>query len=130
VSHVSGRLTVHGWALLIERVAGDRRPVAHVARELGISRQCAHRRVRRFRDEGAAGLIDRSSRPRRTPTRTSPAREQAVLEARARLRFGPARLSAGTGLPARTISRILTRHQIPKLAWCDPVTGDLIRASL
>lgn len=129
MSHVNARLTVHGRALLIERVITDRRPVAHVARELGISRQCAHRWVRRFRDEGAAGLIDRSSRPRRTPTRTSPAREQAVLEARARLRFGHARLSATTGVPARTISRIMTRHQIPKLAWCDPVKGDLIRAS-
>jgi transposase-like protein len=113
VSHANARLTVHGRALLIERVVGDRRPVAHVARELGISRQCAHRWVRRFRDEGAAGLIDRSSRPRRTPTRTSPTQEQAVLKARARIGFGPARLSAMTGVPARTISRILVRHQIP-----------------
>ena len=129
MSHVNARLTVHGRSLLIERVIGDGRPVSHVARELGISRQCAHRWVRRFRTEGAAGLADRSSRPRRTPTRTSPAREQAVLEARARLRFGPARLSAETGVPARTISRILTRHEVPKLAWCDPITGDLIRAS-
>jgi transposase InsO family protein len=129
VSHVNARLTVHGRALLIERVIGDRRPVSHVARELGISRQCAHRWVRRYRAEGTAGLVDRSSRPRRTPTRTSPAREQAVLDARARLRFGPARLSAETGVPPRTISRILARHQVPKLAWCDPITGALIRAS-
>jgi len=123
VSHVNARLTIHGRALLIERVVGDGRPVSHVARELGISRQCAHRWVHRYRAEGPAGLVDRSSRPRRTPTRTSPAQEQAVLEARARLRFGPARLSAATGVPARTISRILNRHQIPKLAWCDPSPG-------
>ena len=129
MSHVNARLTVHGRALLIERVIGDRRPVAHVARELGISRQCAHRWVRRYRAEGAKGLIDRSSRPHRSPTRTSPDREQAVLEARARVRFGPARLAAQTGVPARTISRILNRHQVPKLAWCDPITGALIRAS-
>ena len=129
MSHVNARLTVHGRALLVERVIADRRPVAHVARELGISRQCAHRWVRRFRAEGAAGLVDRSSRPRSTPTRTSPAQEQAVLEARARLRFGPARLSAATGVPARTVSRILVRHPVPKLAWRDPITGALIRAS-
>ncbi|WP_428834308.1 helix-turn-helix domain-containing protein [Lentzea roselyniae] len=36
--------------------------MAHVAKELGVSRQCAHRWVRRFRDEGAASLADRSSR--------------------------------------------------------------------
>jgi transposase InsO family protein len=39
------------------------------------------------------------------------------------------RLAAVTGVPARTISRILVRHRVPRLAWCDPVTGQLIRAS-
>ncbi|MCU1445747.1 MAG: transposase [Cryobacterium sp.] len=41
-------------------------PVAHVAKELGISRQCAHRWVRRYRESGAAGLVERSSRPPRS----------------------------------------------------------------
>jgi transposase InsO family protein len=129
VSHRNARLTVHGRALLVQRVLDHGRPVAHVAKELGVSRQCAHRWVRRFRAQGPSGLVDRSSRPRRTPTRTSPEREQAVLAARAEHRFGPARLVALTGVPARTISRVLVRHQVPPLAWLDPVTGALIRAS-
>lgn len=45
------------------------------------------------------------------------------------VRFGPARLSAETGVPARTISRILLRHRIPPLAWLDPVPGTPIRAT-
>ncbi|AGW41365.1 transposase, undefined [Leifsonia xyli subsp. cynodontis DSM 46306] len=52
-----------------------------------------------------------------------------MLEARTRLQFGPARLALETGVPARTISRVLVRHQIPPLAWLDPVTGASIRAS-
>lgn len=127
--HGNARLTPHGRALLVRRVIDDGRPVSHVAKELGVSRQCAHRWVARFRREGPAGLRDRSSRPHRTPTRTSPDREAIVLEVRARLRFGPARLEAETGVPARTISRILTRHNVPPLAWLDPVTGASIRAS-
>lgn len=63
------------------------------------------------------------------PRKTTPEREAAVLAARTRLRFGPARLAVETGVPARTISRILTRHQVPPLAWLDPVTGTLIRAT-
>ncbi|KJC64282.1 transposase [Agreia bicolorata] len=122
-------MTTHGRALLVRRVIHDGRPVSHVAKELGVSRQCAHRWVARFRAEGAAGLDDRSSRPRRTPTKTRPEREAAVLQARSRLRFGPARLAPETGVPARTISRILHRHQVPPLAWLDPVTGTVIRAS-
>ncbi|MGJ1577233.1 leucine zipper domain-containing protein, partial [Clavibacter sepedonicus] len=55
MSHGNARLTVHGRVLLVRRVVEDRRPVSHVARELGVSRQCAHRWVARFRQEGVAG---------------------------------------------------------------------------
>ena len=129
MSHVNARLTIRGRALLVERVLGDHRPVAHVAKELGVSRQCAHRWVRRFRLEGSAGLADRSSRPATSPTRSSTERERAVLDARARLRQGPLRIALATGVPARTVSRILARNHVPRLAWCDPLTGELIRAS-
>jgi transposase InsO family protein len=127
--HANARLTVHGRTLLITRVVADHRPVSHVAKELGISRQCAHRWVNRFRVEGPPGLLDRSSRPRTSPSRTTPEREARVLTARAELRAGPLPIAVVTGVPARTISRILNRHQVPPLAWCDPLTGQLIRAS-
>lgn len=129
MSHVNARLTVRGRTLLVERVLNDHRPVAHVAKELGVSRQCAHRWVHRFRTEGPTGLLDRSSRPRTTPSRTTHDREAAVLAARQQLRQGPIRIAAATGVPARTVSRILARHAVPPLAWCDPLTGELIRAS-
>jgi hypothetical protein len=50
-SHRNARLNLHGRVLLVERVCGQHRPVAHVAKELGISRQCAHRWVARYRAE-------------------------------------------------------------------------------
>jgi transposase InsO family protein len=127
--HANTRLTTHGRALLIERVLIHRRPVSHVAKELGISRQCAHRWINRHRAEGVAGLANRSSRPRSMPNRTSAQREAAVVVARLLQRSGPARIAASTGVPARTVSRILARYQLPPLAWCDPLTGELIRAS-
>jgi transposase InsO family protein len=104
-------------------------PVAHVAKAMGISRQCAHRWVSRFDSEGDAGLEDRSSRPHRTPTRTAAEVEERVVTARRVLRVGPDRLSDELGVPARTISRILRRHHVPYLFECDPLTGDVIRAS-
>lgn len=129
MSHGNARLTVHGRALLVRRVIEDHRPVAHVAKELGVSRQCAHRWVNRFRAEGPAGLIDRSSRPHRCPTRTNQDVERAVVRLRQAERRGPDWLAEHTGVPARTVSRILARHQIPRLADCDPLTGQPIRAS-
>jgi transposase InsO family protein len=114
---------------LVQRVVADQRPVAHVAKELGVSRQTAHRWVARFRAEGDAGLTDRSSRPHSSPRRTAPEIETRVLEERAAHRQGPDRLTSRTGVPARTITRILRRHGVPRLAECDPLTGQVIRAS-
>jgi transposase InsO family protein len=104
-------------------------PVAHVAKAMGISRQCAHRWVVRFDTEGDAGLEDRSSRPRRMPTRTSPEIEALVLAARREHRRGQDWLGAELGVAPRTVSRILRRHDVPHLATCDPMTGEVIRAS-
>ncbi len=129
MSHGNARLNVRGRLLLVERVVGDRRPVSHVAAELGVSRQCAHRWVRRFRDEGAEGLVDRSSRPHRSPRRTPADVEQRVLALRRELRVGPARLAQELELPTRTVGAILHRHRVPRLAECDPLTGVVIRAS-
>ncbi len=104
-------------------------PVAHVAKAMGVSRQCAHRWIARFDAEGDAGLEDRSSRPHRMPTRTSPEIEAVVLAARREHRRGQDWLGPELGIAPRTVSRILRRHQTPRLAICDPMTGEVIRAS-
>ena len=129
MSHGNARLNIRGRLLLVERVLGDRRPVSHVANELGVSRQCAHRWVARFRVEGVAGLADRSSRPHRCPRRTPTQVEDRVLRLRAELRMGPARLAAELGIPTRTVGAILHRHRVPRLSECDLLTGAVIRAS-
>jgi transposase InsO family protein len=129
VGHRNARLTFYGRRLLVQRVRGQHMPVAHAAKAMGISRQCAHRWVARFDAEGEAGLHDRSSRPHRMPTRTSPELEARVVAARTRHRRGQDWLGPEIGLPARTVNRILHRHRMPRLAACDPMTGKPIRAS-
>jgi transposase InsO family protein len=129
VSHRNARLTFHGRCLLVQRVRDEGMPVAHVARAMGISRQCAHRWVARFDADGEPGLFDRSSRPHRSPTRTSAEVEAVVLRARIEHRRGQDWLGPELGVPARTVSRILRRHHIARLAACDPMTGEVIRAS-
>lgn len=129
MSHANARLTPRGRLLLVTRVLADGRPVAHVAKELGVSRQCAHRWVARYRAEGPNGLCDRSSRPHRLARQSSARLEQQVVATRRALRCGPIGISAATGVPARTVSRILNRHGIAPLAACDPLTGEVIRAT-
>ena len=115
MAHANARLNLHGRRLLVARVIDDGRPVAHVAKELGVSRQCAHRWVARFRAEGEAGLVDRSSRPRRCPRRTPVEVEQAVLAMRRDERRGQNWIGPELGIAARTVSAILRRHQVPYL---------------
>jgi transposase InsO family protein len=79
--------------------------------------------------EGEAGLADRSSRPRRCPRRTPIAVEQAVLELRRSQRRGQDWIGPELGIAARTVSAILRRHAVPYLHECDPLTGEVIRAS-
>jgi transposase InsO family protein len=122
-------LTFHGRRTLVQRVlVGKRRP-AQVAAEMGVSRTCVDRWVARFKAEGEAGLRDRSSRPHTSPNQTSAQTEDQVVRARQELRAGPDRISEATGVPARTVTRILRRRRVPRLAECDPLTGAPIRAS-
>jgi transposase InsO family protein len=123
------RLNEFGRSLIVERVLVQGRPVSHVAKELGVSRQCAHRWVRRFLAEGGPGLGDRSCRPHRSPRRTSAEVEARVLALRAASRSGQDWIGAELGIPPRTVSSILRRHNVALLRDCDPLTGEAIRAS-
>ena len=129
MSHRNARLTPRGRQLLVQRVRDQGMPVAHVAKAMGISRQCAHRWVKRFDEEGLAGLEDRSSRPHRSPRRTDARKERRVLAARRKHRCGPTQLARLSGVPERTVTRVLRRAGVPRLAECDPMTGEVIRAS-
>jgi transposase len=122
-------LNFHGRLLLVQRVRVQGWAVAHAAKAQGVSRQCAHRWVARFDTEGEAGLFDRSSRPHHSPTRTAAEIEARVVEHRRRERRGQDWLAADMGLRPRTVSRILRRHGLPYLHECDPITGEVIRAS-
>jgi transposase InsO family protein len=129
VSHANARLNVHGRRLLVDRVRRQGWAVAHAAKAMGISRQCAHRWVARFDAEGEAGLVDRSSRPRSSPRRTAAAVEAAIVAARTEHRRGQDWLGPELGVPARTVARVLRRHDLPYLRVLDPLTGEVIRAS-
>ena len=118
--HANARLTFYGRVLLVTWVRVDERPIAHVARELGVSRQCGSRWVARYDRDGWAGLLDRSSRPHHQPRRTPDDVEARVLAARLDEQAGPEVLAALTGVAARTITRILRRHQVPGLVDSRP----------
>lgn len=129
MSQCRAHLTVFGRRLLVRRVIEQGWPVAHAAKAQGVSRQCAHRWINRWKAAGEAGLMDRSSRPHHSPRRTSVEVEARIITVRSQERRGQDWLGPELGIPARTVSRVLRRHQLPYLHELDPITGILIRAS-
>jgi transposase InsO family protein len=128
VSHGNARTTVHGRKLIVARHRAGWAQ-AHIAAAMGVSRKCVRTWITRHDAEGEAGLADRSSRPRTSPTRTPAEVEDRIVAARARERRGPAWLGAELGVPARTVSRVLVRRGQPRLCALDPLTGAVIRSS-
>jgi len=128
VSHRNARTTFQGRLLIVQRRRAGW-PQAHIAKAMGISRKCVKKWLDRYEAEGDAGLRDRSSRPHSCPRRTSAEVEQRIVELRRRERRGPDWLSTELGVPARTVSRVLARHRVPRLCALDPITGEVIRAS-
>ncbi len=110
--HVRSQLSPYSRLLLCQRVAADR-PVAHVAAEMGVSRQTAHRWVTRFATEGGPGLTDRSSRPARVHRGADLRRHQVPL-----LRD----LDRLTGIPVRARSS--------ELRYEREHPGDLVHADV
>jgi transposase InsO family protein len=128
LGHANARTNLFARRLIVERVAAGW-PAARVAEQLGISRATVHKWVRRFAEGGDAALADRSSRPQRMPARTSNRVERKVLTARRRRKRGAVVLAAELGLNPSTVGRILARHDVPRLAAIDPITGEPVRSS-
>jgi transposase InsO family protein len=124
--HGNARLTPAGRKTLVERIDAGR-PICHVAAEMGISRATGSKWWNRWLEHGDAGLVDRSSRPDRSPNRTRARVERRVCQMRVSRKIGPARISMITGVPASTVWRILKRNDLNRLAWLDRPTGRRIR---
>ena len=124
--HGNAPLTPEGRLRLCRRIESGW-TVAAAAESMNISRQCAHKWWRRYCDEGADGLRDRSSRPLSCPHQTPARMERRIVALRQSRRLGPARLAGIVGVPASTVHRVLVRHGVNRLRWMDRPTGRVVR---
>ena len=118
--HHHARLTIYSRELLAREVLEGRLSLREAAAERGLSRQSAAKWVRRYRQQGRAGLVDRSSRPHRSPRITSSQLVEQVGALR-RQRWTGVRIAQATGLSRATVSRILVRLKLNKVKMLEPV---------
>jgi transposase InsO family protein len=112
---------------LAQLVVDDRWPVVLAAKMFMVSPVTARKWAARYRAEGAAGMADRSSRPRSMPTRTPPDVVKRIVALRWRRRLGPVQIGGELGVPASTVHAVLVRARINRLSHIDRVTGEPIR---
>jgi transposase InsO family protein len=101
--------------------------VAAAAESMRISRQTAHKWWRRYQNGGRPALEDRSSRPRRCPTKTPVKVERRVVQLRRRHQVSAARLAERAALPASTLHAIWARHGVSRLSDLERRTGRVVR---
>ena len=118
--HANAPLTFEGRRRLIERCL--HRPQAHVAAEMGISRQCVSKWFGRWRRYGELGLYERSSQPHRQPTATSAETIAKIEDFRREHKWSARRIAAELREPVsvRTVSRVLERAGLNRRKFIDP----------
>lgn len=117
--HSLARTTPRSRALLIDRVIRWRWTVAESAEAAGVSERTAYKWLARYRGEGHPGLLDRSSRPRRSPARIPAGWRDLILELRRSRKTGP-EIADHLGIPRSTVARILRKAGLHRLRLLEP----------
>ncbi len=104
--HPNAKLAPSQRKLLVQRVRKQRWSVTEAAGAAGVSRPTVYKWLRRYEQEGEAGLADRSSRPHRIPIRT-PRKTLRRMEYLRRRRKPAWEISEELGVPVSTVSRHL-----------------------
>ncbi len=137
--HKNARLSFRSRELLVQRVVERAVTLKAAAAAFSVTVKTAAKWVRRFRAQGNAGLLDRSSRPHRSPRRLP----QAVIERVVQLRrsYTPGyEIARCTAVSPASISRILRRARLsrwrdlhpapPVVRYEHPAPGDLLHLDI
>jgi transposase InsO family protein len=127
VSHANAALAPRARLRLAQLIVEKGWTYAAAAKMFMVSPRTAKKWADRDRAEGAAGMVDRSSRPHHSPTKTSPQVMRRIVDVRWRKRLGPVQIAGQVNMPASTVHAVLTRCRLNHLSYIDRVTGEPLR---
>ena len=137
--HKNARLTLYRRGQLAQTVLQQASTLKAAAAAFDVTPKTAAKWVHRYSCQGAVGLLDRSSRPHRSPRSTSPLAVDQVIELRRQHTPGY-QIAQQTGLSPATISRILQRAHLnrwrdlhpapPVVRYEHPHPGDLLHLDI
>jgi transposase InsO family protein len=117
--HHHARLTIVRREELAKSVLESRLSLKEAEAEFKLSRQSAAKWVRRYREQGVAGLRDRTSRPQRSPRRIEAERVMEIERLR-RERWTGVRIARQLDLSRATVSRVLRRLKLNRIRDLEP----------
>jgi transposase InsO family protein len=117
--HSRAKTNPRSRELIVQRVQAEGWSRREAAEALGLSVRSVAKWLRRYREEGVPGLLDRTSRPLSSPTATSEILRRRVLELRQERLVGR-EISETIGLPRATVSRILRKTGVGRLRSLQP----------
>jgi transposase InsO family protein len=117
--HANAPLGPKGRAVMVRRVVEDGLTLTEAAEAAGVSVRTAGKWTRRYRAEGEAGLIDRSSSPDTVHNATPADRVEAIAALR-RLRFTGPEIAELLEMATSTVSAVLKRIGLGRLSRLEP----------
>ena len=117
--HGNARICPRSRKLLVERIESRTWSLPAAAEAAGISERTAYRWLKRWREEGETGLLDRSSAPKSIPHRTPPDRVEAIAKLR-KLFMTAAEIAEVLGMALSTVSAVLKRIGLGKRSRLRP----------
>ena len=127
MSHGNALLSPRGRLALARCVVEDGWSLRRAAERFQASVPTVQRWAGRYRQLGAAGMQDRSSRPLSSPRRTPRRVERRIIKLRYLRRWGPARIGFHLGVHPSTVHKVLSRYKMARLDWLDRPTGRVVR---
>jgi transposase InsO family protein len=120
--HPNAPLTPVGRRRMVACVVEGGWTVEATAQRFQVDAKTVRKWRARFLSEGDSGLLDRSSRPRRSPNRASAALHRQVIRLRRQHRWGADHIAHEVGLAASTVQTILTQAGCGRLDRGDRAT--------
>jgi transposase InsO family protein len=119
-THKNARLTYARRLEMVQDITERGTSAAEAAGRHGVSAVTARKWLGRYLAAGPAALLDKSSRPEKSPRAIEPQRALAIVELRRRLCL-QAQIASCLGVSKATVSRVLKRAGLSRLSDLRPV---------
>ena len=126
-THANAALTPRARLRLALLVVEAGWSIPRAAERFDVSWRTAKKWADRYRSEGSAGMVDRSSRPHHQPNRTPAPVVRKIVHLRCKQRLGPILIGDRLAMPASTVHAVLVRCRLNRLTHVDRATGQPIR---